>query len=112
MVSRLQCEVKLDSTKVKEIQVVGLLCSGKTIHLLIDRQLGLTPIPGLTLQSLRLHCPSHYVSFLVKDQTLRVPANPRRLRDIRSLLQCLWLVKVGLLSNKEFELVLLTNGNF
>jgi hypothetical protein len=36
-----------------------------------------------------------YTCFLLREDTLRIPSNQRRIRDIRKLLKSMWLVKVG-----------------
>lgn len=35
-----------------------------------------------------------YTCFLLRGGTLRIPANERRIRDVRKLLKAMWLVKV------------------
>lgn len=34
---------------------------------------------------------------MIRDEPLKMPSNERRIRDIRKLLESMWLVKVGTL---------------
>jgi len=73
MLLRLHRELAVEARE--EVVVVGFLCS------------------GLTVQMLRMWSPNGGACLLAREKTLRIPAGAVRLKDLKSLLKAVWLLK-------------------
>ena len=49
----------------------------------------------MTVQMLRMWSPNGGACLLAREKTLRIPAGAVRLKDLKSLLKAVWLLKVS-----------------
>jgi hypothetical protein len=82
----------------EEVVVVGFMCSGMFAFPYPGaRENGelMVSCAGLTLQTLRMWSPNGGVCLLAREKVLRIPAGAVRLKDLKSLLRAVWLLKVS-----------------
>lgn len=95
---RLHREVKLSCPQ--ELEAVGLLL----IFSGTSRRSQQVMSPVLTVLKFRINLATfsdvfdRYLCFLVRCNTLRIPAHEKRIKDIKLLLKSMWLVRVIIFS--------------